>query len=80
MDSPIAGNMHQELVDVIRQVRRRWRMKLLLRGAIIVIGGAIVAIALASAGLQSRGHWRRVGDAELGRAQGHRRAARRAGD
>jgi hypothetical protein len=43
----------QELVDVIRQVRRRWRMRTLLRGAIIVVVGALAAIALASYGLQT---------------------------
>jgi protein-S-isoprenylcysteine O-methyltransferase Ste14 len=43
----------QELVDVIRQVRSRWRTKLLLRGGVIVLLGALVAIVLASVGLQS---------------------------
>ena len=42
----------QELVDVIRQVRNRWRMRLLLQGAVIVLVGALAAIALASYGLQ----------------------------
>ena len=43
----------QELVDVIRQVRKRWRTRMLLRGGIIVLVGALVAIALASFGLQT---------------------------
>src|SRR5262245_41387268 len=47
------GTPRQELVDVIRQVRSRWRMKLLLRGAVIVLAGALVVLALASFGLQS---------------------------
>ena len=47
------GAPHQELVNVIRQVRSRWRMKLLLRGAIIVLVGAFVALLLASWGLRT---------------------------
>src|ERR1700745_658619 len=37
-----------ELIDVIREVRRRWRMKLAARGAAIAIGGTL-AVLLASA-------------------------------
>ena len=47
------GTPRQELVNVIRQVRSRWRMKLLLRGGVIVLVGALIAIALASFGLQT---------------------------
>ena len=43
----------QELVNVVRQVRTRWRQRMLLRGGIIFLVGAIVAIALASYGLQA---------------------------
>ena len=43
----------QELVNVVRQVRNRWRQRMLLRGGIIFLVGAIVAIALASYGLQA---------------------------
>lgn len=46
------GSERQELVDVIRQVRSRWRARLLLRGAIIVLGGGLLVLALASWGLQ----------------------------
>ena len=35
------SSSRQELVDVIRQVRRRWRTKLLLGGGIIVLGGGL---------------------------------------
>ena len=42
----------RELVDVIRQVRRRWRTKLLLGGAITVLGGGLIALGLAAWGLQ----------------------------
>ena len=47
------GTPQQELVQVIRQVRNRWRTRMLLRGAVIVLVGALVALALASFGLQS---------------------------
>lgn len=43
---------HQELVAVIREVRSRWRTKVMLRGAFIVFGGALLAVILASLGLQ----------------------------
>src|SRR5687767_5863371 len=38
--------MHSDLIAVIRQVRRRWRMKLALRGAVGVLGlGLLVLLA-----------------------------------
>ena len=46
------GTARQELVDVIRRVRNRWRAKMLLRGGIVVVGGALLALGLASWGLQ----------------------------
>src|SRR5688572_18982625 len=51
-ETPSGGTARQELVDVIRQVRNRWRAKLLLRGGIVVVGGALLALGLASWGLQ----------------------------
>ena len=47
------GAARQELVDVIRQVRKRWRTRMLLRGGIIIVVGALAAIAIASFGLQT---------------------------
>lgn len=44
-----------ELLDVIRQVRRRWRIKLALRGALGVVGLGLVVLLLAAYGLES---WR----------------------
>src|SRR4051812_42443785 len=44
-----------ELVDIIRQVRRRWRMKLALRGALGVVGLGVLVILLSAYGLES---WR----------------------
>jgi hypothetical protein len=43
----------QELVQVIRQVRSRWRMRVLLQGGFIILLGALAAIAIASYGLQT---------------------------
>ena len=42
-----------ELIKVIRDVRARWRTKLLLRGAIAIVAGALLALFAASLGLQS---------------------------
>src|SRR5215471_8210753 len=43
----------QELVTIIRQVRSRWRNKLMVRGALIVLGGGLLALVAASLGLQA---------------------------
>ena len=44
-----------ELVDIIHQVRRRWRMKLALRGALGVVGLGVVVLLISAYGLES---WR----------------------
>ena len=31
----------QELIDVIRRVRNRWRLRLALRGAVVVVAGTV---------------------------------------
>ncbi|MEN3340387.1 MAG: hypothetical protein V7647_4063, partial [Acidobacteriota bacterium] len=49
------GESSTELVDVIRQVRRRWRLKLALRGALGVLGLGLVVLLLSAYGLES---WR----------------------
>src|SRR6476659_8826028 len=41
-----------ELVDVIRQVRNRWRLKLALRGAVVVAAGTVLALLLSASGLE----------------------------
>ena len=43
----------QELVDVIRRVRNRWRMKLALRGAVIVVAGTLLALFLSASSLEA---------------------------
>lgn len=42
---------HQELLRVIRQVRRRWRLKIALRGAAITVAVAFVAFLLSAWGM-----------------------------
>ncbi len=42
-----------ELVDVIRHVRRRWRLKLALRGAAIVFAGTLLALVVSASGLEA---------------------------
>ena len=44
-----------ELVEIIRQVRRRWRMKLALRGALGVVAVGLLVLVLSALGLES---WR----------------------
>src|SRR6266511_553838 len=42
-----------ELVDVIRRVRNRWRMRLAARGAVVVVAGTLLALLLSASGLES---------------------------
>src|SRR6266850_1366172 len=42
-----------QLVDVIRNVRNRWRLRLALRGAVVVVAGTVLALLLSASGLES---------------------------
>lgn len=42
-----------ELVDVIRQVRNRWRLRLAVRGVVVVLAGTVLALLLSASGLES---------------------------
>jgi len=42
-----------ELVDVIRRVRNRWRLRLALRGAVVVLAGTVLALFLSAGSLES---------------------------
>ncbi|MGE4056691.1 MAG: DUF4175 family protein, partial [Vicinamibacterales bacterium] len=52
LEEPRGADRRQELVDVIHRVRNRWRAKLALRGALIVIGGTLTALLLSAGGLE----------------------------
>src|SRR5262245_66681541 len=42
-----------QLIDVIRSVRNRWRLRLALRGAVVVLAGTVLALLLSASGLES---------------------------
>src|SRR3979411_2207251 len=42
-----------ELVDVIRRVRNRWRGRLALRGAVVVVAGTVLALLLSAPRLEA---------------------------
>src|SRR4029453_9509112 len=42
-----------ELVEVIRQIRNRWRLKLALRGLVVVVAGSLLALFLSPSGLET---------------------------
>jgi membrane protein implicated in regulation of membrane protease activity len=42
-----------ELLEVIRSVRNRWRQRLIVRGAVLVVGGTLVALFLSASSLQA---------------------------
>jgi hypothetical protein len=50
-----SGDMdhRMELVDVIRRVRNRWRMRLAARGAVVVVAGTLLALLASASGLES---------------------------
>ena len=42
-----------ELVEVIHRIRNRWRMRLAVRGALVVIAGTLLALLLMASGLEA---------------------------
>src|SRR5580765_4815563 len=42
-----------ELVDVIHRVRNRWRLRLALRGLVIVVAGTLLALLLSASSLEA---------------------------
>src|SRR4029079_17786625 len=42
-----------ELVEVIRQIRNRWRLKLALRGLVVVVAGSLLALLVSASGLEA---------------------------
>src|SRR6185503_4951850 len=47
------ADRRHELVEVIHRVRNRWRLKLALRGAVIVVAGTLLALMSSAAGLEA---------------------------
>src|SRR3954462_15113076 len=50
---PSGSDRRTELVDVIHRVRNRWRLKLALRGAVIVVAGTLLALLLSASSLEA---------------------------
>ena len=50
---PGGSSRREELVAVIRRVRNRWRLKLALRGAVIVVAGTLLALMLSASSLEA---------------------------
>src|SRR5689334_11505511 len=50
---PSGSGRRAELVDVIHRVRNRWRLKLALRGAVIVVAGTLTALLLSASSLEA---------------------------
>ena len=42
-----------ELLEVIRSVRNRWRLRLAIRGAVVVLAGTLLALFLSASSLQA---------------------------
>src|SRR3954454_11569395 len=50
---PSGSDRSAELVDVIHRVRNRWRLKLALRGTVIVVAGTLLALLLSASSLEA---------------------------
>ena len=49
-----SGSAHRtDLLNVIRRVRNRWRLKLALRGVVIVVAGTLLALFLSASSLEA---------------------------
>ena len=47
------SDRHLELIDVIHRVRNRWRMRLALRGVVVVVAGTLLALLLSASSLEA---------------------------
>ena len=50
---PTGSDRRAELIDVIHRVRNRWRLKLALRGTVIVVAGTLLALFLSASSLEA---------------------------
>ena len=53
LDDITGSDPGQELVHVIRRVRNRWRLKLAIRGLVLVVAGTLLALFLSASGLEA---------------------------
>ena len=52
-DGMSGSDRHLELIDVIHRVRNRWRMRLALRGVVVVVAGTLLALLLSASSLEA---------------------------
>src|SRR5712691_1408338 len=52
IDSQANTGDRSELTSIVRQIRKRWRMKLALRGAAFVVAGGLLALLVSAYGLE----------------------------
>src|SRR5881394_229819 len=45
-------NTRSELTSIIHEIRKRWRMKLAMRGAALFVAGGVVALLMSAYGLE----------------------------
>jgi len=50
---PTGSDRRAELIDVIHRVPNRWRLKLALRGSVIVVAGTLLALFLSASSLEA---------------------------
>src|SRR5207249_11376507 len=58
---PQSSDPPKSLIDIVRQVRQRWRMKLVLRGAVSVLATVVLLTLVAAYGLE----WARFSGASI---------------
>src|SRR5687767_10188191 len=53
VDQQVSSSDRPELTGIIRDIRKRWRLKLALRGTAFVVGGFVLTLLLSSYALES---------------------------
>src|ERR1700694_3218778 len=52
IDSQATTGDRSELTGIVHQIRKRWRLKLALRGAAFVLAGCVLALVVSAYGLE----------------------------